>query len=342
MSTDRSRIAGSWVWVVMSCAWFAVPLADQGARQGRAQGGPASKAVPVIRTAEDLLQPGGHEASVRVGSLDRWFIVYTPTGYRHAERYPLVIALHGAHGGMVNMYDSREDLKTLARERKFIVAFPNGQNDTDHRRGRSYWNADFCCDRAMTSGIDDVDFVLRMTNYLTRAMSVDADRIHIIGFSNGGMLTQKIAAEQPGRYASFVSMGAVPGYYTNNGKTKWTYRMTAPVPMLLMHGVLDRTIDFNGGVPENDPTRKTLSYQESLTTWASHNSCPGTPVVETGEAMPGRGRGNQIAVQRFNGCRADTAGVAIPGVAHTWIDVNSAGFNGTLRAVEFFELHPKR
>ncbi len=342
MSTNRSRIAGALVCLLVSCAWVAALLADQGARQGRAQGGPPPKAVPVIRTAQDLLEPGGHEASLRVGKSDRWFIVYTPTGYRQTERYPLVIALHGAHGGMVNMYDTREDLKTIARERKFIVAFPNGQNGTDHRRGRSFWNADFCCDLAMRSGINDVEFVVRMTDYLTKVMSVDPARIHLVGFSNGGMLTQKIAAEQPGRYASFVSMGAVPGYYTDNGRTKWTYKMTAPVPVMLMHGTLDRTIDFNGGVPENDSTRKTLSFAESLAAWASHNSCAGKPAVETGEAMPGRGRGNQVAVQRFSGCRADTVGIAVPGVAHTWIDVNSTGVNGSLRAVEFFEQHPKR
>lgn len=131
-------------------------------------------------------------------------------------------------------------------------------------------------------------------------------------------------------------MGAVAGYYTNGGKTRWTYTMKSPVPILLMHGSLDKTIAFAGGVPENDPTRKTLSYQETLSAWAANNRCAPKPTISAGESLPGRGRGGPVSFQRFDGCQAATEGIVLPGVGHTWIDVNSTGFNGTLRAVEFF------
>ncbi|MBM4261904.1 MAG: hypothetical protein FJ145_10790 [Deltaproteobacteria bacterium] len=294
----------------------------------------------VIKKADELIRPGVYEGSLRVGGLDRWFIVHTPPGYSHKGTQRLIIALHAAHGSMATMDDGRNDLRTLARERNFVLVFPNGQNSREHRTGRSFWNADFCCNEAMTSGIDDVEFITRMTDFLIKAMSIDSRRIHVLGLSNGGMLAQKIAAEAPGRYASFVSMAAVPGYY-KNGK-KWVYTMTKPAPVMLMHGTADRVVDFHGGVLDNIPARKTLSFHESLRTWAVLNGCSSDPPTEKRESVSGhKGLARELREISYRNCGAATVGVAVEGVGHVWFDVESSGFRGTQRAVEFFHAHPR-
>lgn len=300
----------------------------------------AQSSTPKLATSPaDYATPGAHAGSIVVKGVSRWFIVVTPKGYSSNANHRLIIALHGANGGMYNMYTTRLDLRGIAEQKNYVLVFPNGQNGSDHKKGHSYWNADFCCDVAMNSQIDDVAFVTALANHLKQNMSIDAAKAHIVGFSNGGMLTQKIAAEASTGFSSFVSMGAVPGYY--EGKDKWTYKMSRKVPIMLMHGTKDTTIAFNGGTPENNPNRTTLSFQESLRTWAIHNGCSKNPPLKEMVSLPKQPDKQHWPVYalRYEGCNAATVGVAVEGVAHKWLDVKAADFNGTLHAVEFFESH---
>ena len=286
----------------------------------------------------ELAKPGPHLQSMYTtrDKVRRWFTVYTPA--RRAVAPALVFALHGAHGGMRNMYKTRADLRKLADERGFVVVFPNGQHHPDHKIGQSFWNAGFCCGE-MNPEIDDVAFITDVAIRLTGVMKIDPDRIHIVGFSNGGMLTQRIAAARADVFASVASMGAVPGYFETAGGVKRAYPVKAAIPVLLLHGTEDKTIPFSGGtmtVADND-SAKSLFYAQALEHWSDANGCAASDVRQSRSDL-----GRDLQITSFTGCKADVLGIALKGFGHKWVDVEKADFNGTLRVTEFFETHPKK
>jgi polyhydroxybutyrate depolymerase len=299
---------------------------------------PATADADSAAAKVELATPGIHIQSIITGDgrVRRWFTVYTPK--RRMDSPALVFALHGAHGGMRNMIKSREDLRNLADKRGFVVVFPNGQNPPTHKTGQSFWNAGFCCGE-MDPQIDDVRFISEVAVRLTMLMSIDRQHIHIIGFSNGGMLTQRIAAERADLFASVASMGAVPGYFQRPGGAKKVYPVKSPIPVLLMHGTNDNTIPFAGGtmtVGDNN-NALSLSYAQTLEHWSDANRCKQPDVRETQSDL-----GRSLQITTYSGCAADVVGIAVQGFGHKWIDADNADFDGTLRAIEFFEANPKR
>ncbi len=72
-----------------------------------------------------------------------------------------------------------------------------------------FWNAtDACCGFESLFGpqVDDVDYLTRLTDELLSRYPVDARRVYVIGHSNGGVMTHRLACDVPARYAGFVAM----------------------------------------------------------------------------------------------------------------------------------------
>ncbi len=301
---------------------------------------PASAAtVPAASTtaaggSELSTTAGEHTASIEADGLKRWFIYYVPKSYKSGTAAPLVFALHGGNGSMQDLYSTRGDLIALAERDGFVVVFPNGQNVLGNR-GSSVWNAVWCCARAHETNKSDVDFVRGMVSALSGALTIDPKRIHAVGFSNGGMLGYRLAAEMPDTLASVVVTGAVAG-----GRDTVTGQMTRtqpskPVPLLIMHGLVDRTAPVEGGQSAQFPELFYLSQVESLAIYTSAYHCGATPAASSIQGSKGR-----VRVNRYT-CDADLVTMLMEGVAHGWPDTEFAGFDGTAEAWEFMKAHPR-
>ena len=62
-------------------------------------------------------------------------------------------------------------------------------------------NAGSCCGSAVSQGVDDVGFVNAMIDAVDAAYCVDPKRVYAAGFSNGGMLSNRLACELGDRVA---------------------------------------------------------------------------------------------------------------------------------------------
>ena len=61
----------------------------------------------------------------------------------------------------------------------------------------SSWNAGGCCGKAAATGVDDVGYLRDVIFDVQDHALVDASRIYVVGFSNGGMMAETAACELP-------------------------------------------------------------------------------------------------------------------------------------------------
>ena len=139
--------------------------------------------------------PGGDAADPSEIGGDRPVTVHVPASYVAGVATPLVILLHGygASGAVQDLYFG---LTALADSRGFLYAHPDGLVDAD---GKRYWNAtDSCCDLGGTK-VDDSTYVSSLIKQVQARYSVDPKRIFLVGHSNGGFMSYRMACDHADR-----------------------------------------------------------------------------------------------------------------------------------------------
>ena len=81
----------------------------------------------------------------------------------------------------------------LADREKFLVLYPDGMGLFGYLQ---HWNAGHCCGKAAKDKVDDVGFIAAAIEDVCDHLRVDRSRIYMLGFSNGGMMAYRFAAEK--------------------------------------------------------------------------------------------------------------------------------------------------
>ena len=288
------------------------------------------------RTERDQGVSGAQSKSLRVGSLDRSYLLLD--AHRGSGPAPLVIVLHGGGGSPETMIPRWAE---KAREAGLVIAAPKGIGRND-RLGT--WNASGCCGEAVSRGVDDVGFVAAVIDDVSKKASIDPRRIYVAGFSNGGMLTHRIAIALGDRIAATaVVSGALFGNETAPRN---------PVPILIMHGEQDPVVGFNGGMSPTGFVAKAQtipfkSVRYAVDFWRSANGCTATPTVT--KLM-------DASTEHSTGCRGNTdilfydlpqGGHSWPGSSagsergshHIGRDASTASIDATNIIWDFFRTH---
>ncbi len=200
--------------------------------------GPAGPAIPLAAGAT-ISGPGHYEIHLQHDGRERMALVHVPQSYAAAAAAPLVMALHGGGGGMTyQANDQNYGLITKSEQAGFIAVFPNGISSV--RSGMlATWNAGNCCAKARDENVDDVGFLRKLVDDVSRRVSIDRRRVYAIGMSNGAMMAYRLACEAPD---VFMGIMAVAG--TDNT------RHCEPglrVPVLHVHARNDDRVLFAGG-----------------------------------------------------------------------------------------------
>jgi polyhydroxybutyrate depolymerase len=290
------------------------------------------------------LQTFRRSLEIEFDGLRRTYLVHVPTRYVADTPLPLVVVVHGAFDSAAGI-EKVSGFSRLADRENFIVLYPNGIGRLGFFQ---HWNAGHCCGRAAAEKIDDVGFLAAAIEDLQRRLSVDRDRIYMTGFSNGGMLTYRFAAERGDLLAAAAPMAAIIGGTAGEGERPLRIAdPREPVPLRVIHGLNDEDIRYEGGASlARGGTRTFLSVEDSVDFWVKHNRCHG----QVGEEDLFSG-----AVRRrtWAGCRAnaDVQLYLINGWGHLWPGgefTRSLPENDPLRdfdaaeiAWEFFSAHRK-
>lgn len=178
---------------------------------------------------------------------------------------PLVVLLHG-YGGTGPGQEAYMNFTPHVDSLGFALTYPTGNTDI---LGIPFWNAtDYCC--GFFSNPDDVGYLTALVDAVEAQIAVDPQRIYLVGHSNGGFMSYRMACEDSGRFAAIASLAGA----TFDDPLDCT--PTSPVHVLQIHGTNDNTILFDGdcGIGSCYP-----SAIETATHWHGYNSCVGGPAT---------------------------------------------------------------
>jgi polyhydroxybutyrate depolymerase len=253
----------------------------------------------------------GEMRTFKHNGLDRTYSIYLPDGIDSSHSVPLLVALHGG-GGSAKEWPkfTNSGFEKLAKKERFILVYPNGlEGQWNDGRGVKHFYS-------QREGIDDTGFLGGLIDELTNTLPIDKDRIYVVGASNGGMMTHKLAAEYSGKIAAIATViSSIPKNL--DGKL----HPTDPVSVLMINGTEDPLVRWEGG--EVKFGRKgngyVISTNRTFKFWADHNKCD--PAVNTTN-LPDRDPtdGTSITRSSYSQCEAGTEVVLykIIGGGHTW------------------------
>jgi len=195
--------------------------------------------------------------------------VVLPADYDIAERYPLVILLHG-FGATGDAQDFIFRLEPRTTERQFILVLPNGTPDAQSRR---FWDATpECCNFGATP-VDDVGYIASLIRESLQLYAVDPERIRLAGHSNGGYMSYRYACEQP------IPVDRVVVLAGSTFVDAAACRNPRPIDVLHMHGTLDDTILYAPNLPpDGNPSKVvTIGAEATVDFWSQVAGCGDTP-----------------------------------------------------------------
>lgn len=176
--------------------------------------------------------------SITYNGVNREYFLYVPESYNQENKYPLIFNFHG-FGGLVKDYIQFADLRENAKNKNFILVYPQGLNLEESND--SHWNAALPGDDNK-SDVDDFGFILSLVNRLQSEFNIDSNRIYACGYSNGAFFSYAL-----GLYHSniFAAIGSVSGTMVQDLLLE-NYSINVPLPMINIHGINDSTIPYLG------------------------------------------------------------------------------------------------
>lgn len=194
------------------------------------------------------------ERTITVDGKTRKYWLYVPASVEGKENVPVVFSLHGRYGTDDPNDPGKPLFTSLAKEKNFIVVYPQGRNagsDQDKADypgddwkegfgGTTGWeatgkeNADTKFIKALVDKIQD-DY--KTKNASNSNISVDPKRFYLCGFSMGGMMTYACAKVLNGTFAAY---GSCSGYPLN--EFHMNLATEKPIPFIHLHGNNDQIL----------------------------------------------------------------------------------------------------
>lgn len=266
---------------------------------------------------------------------DRPVEVIVPAAPTAGEPAPLVIILHGfgSNGAENQRYLG---LGGAALERGVVLAFPDG---TTNGEGRRFWNGtDACCDFEGI-GPDDAGYLASLIDEIGAAVEVDPKRVYVMGHSNGGFMSYRMACEHADVVAAIASLAGAT-FATGDD-----CQPAVPVTILQIHGASDDAILYEGGaIDVGGPAVTYPGAGASAELWASYNGCERELVdsearLDLDERISGPAGDAEATVRVATGC--DPGGHVelwtIPGGSHVPSLSDTFGED----VLDFLLAHPK-
>lgn len=265
-------------------------------------------------------------AEITIGG-ERPVKMYVPDSYDGSAAAPLVVLLHG-YGASGSVQEIYFGLKSVAAERGFIYAVPDGTLDATDKR---FWNAlGACCDFGNT-GVDDSAYLSGVVDEIKAAYNIDPKRVYFVGHSNGGFMSYRMACDHADQIAAIVSLAGAAAPEASDCAP------SEPVAVAQIHGTADETVLYEGGAFVG------VAYPgavETVERWAALDGCDLTPADGGTLDLESALAGEETKVSVYG------AGCAPGGHAELWT-IEAGGHIPSLapdfkqKVFDFLEAHPK-
>ena len=210
---------------------------------------------------------GPDEPRITFGG-DRPVDLKVPSAYTAESEWPLLMVLHG-YGVTAAVQSGYFGVNALVESEGVLLIAPEG---TKNANDDQFWNAtDACC--GFGDSVDDVAYLRSLLEDVSSDYAVDPSKVFVVGHSNGGFMTHRMACEASDLITAAVSLAGMtwldPGQCTP----------AEDVSVLQIHGDADDTILYAGGTV--DPSAPYYpSALESVTRWQSHDACAAGLVLD--------------------------------------------------------------
>lgn len=238
------------------------------------------------KPAVPALDADAHRERITIGGHERSYIVVVP--HHLLPGAPLLFVFHGS---MENSQGVREAtgyaFDLLAASKKFVVIYPDGYqgNWNDCRKAATY--------PARTENIDDPGLIRALIARIGQQHGTDPRRVFAAGYSNGGQMVLRIAAEMSLDFAGLAAIAA-----TQPTPENFACESTGtPVPMLLVSGTRDPIVPYDGGMISlfGFQLRGTArSFADTARYFAEQNGISSPP---TEEALPNTAASGSTSVK---------------------------------------------
>lgn len=227
---------------------------------------------------------------ITVDGKTREYWLYVPASVEGQENVPVVFSLHGRFGTDDPSTDDPNNpgkplFTSLAKEKGFIVVYPQGRNGTNKADypDDGNWNKGFedttgweatgkenADTKFIKALVDKIQDDYKTKNASNSYISVDPKKFYLCGFSMGGMMTYACAKVLNGTFAAY---GSCSGYPLNEFHMNLATEKT--IPFIHMHGNHDQMLGIKhlNTIIENLLFRNgcDLSKQVINTGWSTNN-----------------------------------------------------------------------
>ena len=115
--------------------------------------------------------------------------------------------------GCANTFMADGDLRTQADSNNFILAYPQG---IIRSKSSTEWDPDTDTDNINDS---DLEFIKKLINQISSSYNIDATRIYVAGYSNGGMMAYGLGCK---RSHLITAVGVVSEIVTKHNQSMFT------------------------------------------------------------------------------------------------------------------------
>jgi polyhydroxybutyrate depolymerase len=229
----------------------------------------------------------------------RSYVLHVPASLDRTKAVPLLIELHGG-GGSGETIDGTTGFFAIADREGFVVAAPSATG-TNWNDGRVFISNE-------TGGVDDVGFLDAMTDRVETQLDIDPARVYVVGFSNGAIMTGRLACQLSDRFSAFAQVSGTAAVLVAS-----TCRPGRAVPIMEIHGTADTTVPYQGGTvaPQLGGRGQVVGVDDWASFWVANNSASPQPQTSTVGAVT-------IRTWQGSSPQSDVVFCRIEGGGHTW------------------------
>ncbi|SMF38353.1 alpha/beta hydrolase family esterase [Pseudobacteriovorax antillogorgiicola] len=194
-----------------------------------------------------------------VGPADRPAELKLPRFYKESKQYPLVVLLHG-RGNSASLTDLYLGLSRNQDQLGYALLLPNGTDRLSD--GQKVWNATAeCCADNPDSDINDSRYLVGLIEEVKASYSINADQVFVMGHSNGGFMSYRLACDTNGLIKGIVSVAGSTFASADQCLTE------TPINVLQIHGVDDSIVPYDAEGKDYPAAPDTAQR------WADRNQC---------------------------------------------------------------------
>ena len=255
------------------------------------------------------------------GSIERYYLIYTPLNIDQKTNIPLLFSLHG-YGGSAIRNIEYTNFRSIADSNDFIVIFPQGAPYTSQLvSSSSHWNSG-----GWTTGsnVDDVDFIDTIIDQSLNKHNIDSNRIYSTGMSNGGFMSYHLACNLSSKIAAIASVTGSMTFETYDDCNP-----SHPTSVLQIHGAQDTTVPFEGNT-----TLGMKSIPDSMEYWALYNSCNSDPTIAITDFFE---EGYSVQYDYYENCLNNVSVELVlhSSMRHTWPTSDSLSYSASQNIWDF-------